>query len=61
MMSPQALFKLTYVIIDECSARTQGDDLRRTGRKLAEELSRISENFITDGYTSGNVDQFHNF
>lgn len=55
------------VIIDEahkCSARTQGDDLRRTGRyKLAEELSRISERFLLLTATphQGNVDQFHNF
>lgn len=55
------------VIIDEahkCSARTQGDDLRRTGRyKLAEELSRISEriSLLTATPHQGNVDQFHNF
>jgi len=55
------------VIIDEahkCSARTQGDDLRRTGRyKLAEELSRISERILLLTATphQGNVDQFHNF
>lgn len=55
------------VIIDEahkCSARTQGEDLRRTGRyKLAEELSRISERILLLTATphQGNVDQFHNF
>lgn len=55
------------VIIDEahkCSARTQGDDLRRTGRyKLAEELSRISERILLLTATphQGNADQFHNF
>ena len=55
------------VIIDEahkCSARTQGDDLRRTGRyKLAEELSRISERILLLTATphQGNLDQFHNF
>ena len=55
------------VIIDEahkCSARTQGDDLRRTGRyKLAEELSRISERILLLTATphQGDVDQFHNF
>ncbi len=55
------------MIIDEahkCSARTQGDDLRRTGRyKLAEELSRISERILLLTATphQGNVDQFHNF
>ena len=55
------------VIIDEahkCSARTQGDELRRTGRyKLAEELSRISERILLLTATphQGNVDQFHNF
>jgi superfamily II DNA or RNA helicase len=55
------------VIVDEahkCSARTQGDDLRRTGRyKLVEELSRISERILLLTATphQGNVDQFHNF
>lgn len=55
------------VIIDEahkCSARTQGDDLRRTGRyKLVEELSRISERILLLTATphQGDVDQFHNF
>lgn len=55
------------VIIDEahkCSARTQGDDLRRTGRyKLAEDLSRISERIVLLTATphQGDVDQFHNF
>ncbi|MFB2837815.1 helicase-related protein [Floridanema evergladense] len=55
------------VIIDEahkCSARTQGDELRRTGRyKLAEELSRISERILLLTATphQGDVDQFHNF
>ena len=55
------------VIIDEahkCSARTQGEDLRRTGRyKLAEELSRISERIVLLTATphQGNEDQFHNF
>ncbi|GAA6616387.1 DEAD/DEAH box helicase [Scytonema sp. NUACC26] len=50
------------VIIDEahkCSARTQGDDLRRTRRyKLAEELSRISERILLLTATphQGNVD-----
>lgn len=45
-------------------ARTQGDDLRRTGRyKLAEELSRISECILllTATLHQGNIDQFHNF
>ena len=55
------------VIIDEahkCSARTQGEDLRRTGRyKLAENLSKISERILLLTATphQGNVDQFHNF
>lgn len=55
------------VIIDEahkCSARTQGDELRRTGRyKLAEELSRISERILLLTATphQGNVDHFYNF
>lgn len=55
------------VIIDEahkCSARTQGDDLRRTGRyKLAEELSRITERILLLTATphQGDVKQFHNF
>ena len=55
------------VIIDEahkCSARTLGEDLRRTGRyKLAEELSRISERILLLTATphQGNIDQFHNF
>lgn len=55
------------VIIDEahkCSARTQGEDLRRTGRyKLAEELSRIAERILLLTATphQGDVDQFHNF
>lgn len=55
------------VIIDEahkCSARTHGDDLRRTGRyKLAEELSRNSERILLLTATphQGDVDQFHNF
>lgn len=55
------------VIVDEahkCSARTQGDELRRTGRyKLVEELSRISERILLLTATphQGNVDQFHNF
>ena len=55
------------VIIDEshkCSARTQGDDLRRTGRyKLAEALSQQTERILLLTATphQGNVDQFHNF
>ncbi|HEY9807900.1 MAG TPA: helicase-related protein [Halomicronema sp.] len=55
------------VIIDEahkCSARTQGDELRRTGRyKLAEELSKITERIILLTATphQGDVNQFHNF
>ena len=55
------------VIIDEahkCSARTQGDDLRRTGRyKLAEALSQHTERILLLTATphQGNVDQFHNF
>ncbi len=55
------------VIIDEahkCSARTQGDELRRTGRyKLAEELSQITERILLLTATphQGNKDQFHNF
>ncbi|MBE9146143.1 helicase-related protein [Planktothrix mougeotii] len=55
------------VIIDEahkCSARTQGDELRRTGRyKLAEELSKITERIILLTATphQGDVSQFHNF
>ncbi|OKH17699.1 hypothetical protein NIES208_08580 (plasmid) [[Limnothrix rosea] IAM M-220] len=55
------------VIIDEshkCSARTQGDDLRRTGRyKLAEALSENTERILLLTATphQGNVDQFHNF
>ncbi|MBW4558791.1 MAG: DUF3883 domain-containing protein [Trichormus sp. ATA11-4-KO1] len=55
------------VIIDEahkCSARTQGDDLRRTGRyKLAEELSKITERILLLTATphQGDVNQFHNF
>ena len=55
------------VIIDEahkCSARTQGDDLRRTGRyKLAEELSRMTERILLLTATphQGDVKQFHNF
>jgi superfamily II DNA or RNA helicase len=55
------------VIIDEahkCSARTQGDDLRRTGRyKLAEELSKITERILLLTATphQGDVSQFHNF
>ncbi|BDA70994.1 helicase-like [Calothrix sp. PCC 7716] len=55
------------VIIDEahkCSARTQGDDLRRTGRyRLAEELSQITERILLLTATphQGDVKQFHNF
>ncbi|CAD5985331.1 helicase-related protein [Planktothrix agardhii] len=55
------------VIIDEahkCSARTQGEELRRTGRyKLAEELSKITERIILLTATphQGDVNQFHNF
>ena len=55
------------VIIDEahkCSARTQGDDLRRTGRyKAAEALSQHTERILLLTATphQGNVDQFHNF
>ncbi|MEH1798448.1 MAG: helicase-related protein [Nostoc sp.] len=55
------------VIIDEahkCSARTQGDDLRRTGRyKLAEELSKITERILLLTATphQGDVSHFHNF
>ncbi len=55
------------VIIDEahkCSARTQGEDLRRTGRyKLAEELSKITERILLLTATphQGDVNQFHNF
>lgn len=55
------------VIIDEahkCSARTQGDDLRRTGRyKVAEALSQHTERILLLTATphQGNVDQFHNF
>ncbi len=55
------------VIIDEahkCSARTQGDELRKTGRyKLAEALSGISERILLLTATphQGNKDQFHNF
>lgn len=55
------------VIIDEahkCSARSQGDELRRTGRyRLAEELSIISERLLLLTATphQGDVDQFHNF
>ncbi|MDZ8238649.1 MAG: helicase-related protein [Nostoc sp. ChiQUE01a] len=55
------------VIIDEahkCSARTQGDNLRPTGRyKLAEELSKISERILLLTATphQGDVSQFHNF
>lgn len=55
------------VIIDEahkCSARTQGEELRRTGRyRLAEELSQITERILLLTATphQGNVDQFHNF
>ncbi|MGH2412872.1 MAG: DEAD/DEAH box helicase [Microcystaceae cyanobacterium] len=55
------------VIIDEahkCSARSQGDELRRTGRyRLAEELSKISDRLLLLTATphQGDVDQFHNF
>ncbi len=55
------------VIIDEahkCSARSQGEELRRTGRyRLAEELSRTSERLLLLTATphQGDVDQFHNF
>jgi SNF2 family DNA or RNA helicase len=55
------------VIIDEahkCSARTQGDELRRTGRyKLAEELSQTCERILLLTATphQGDVEQFHNF
>jgi len=55
------------VIVDEahkCSARTQGDDLRRTGRyKLVEELSKNCERILLLTATphQGDVDQFHNF
>ena len=55
------------VIIDEahkCSARTQGDELRRTGRyKLVEELSQVSERILLLTATphQGNVDHFYNF
>ncbi|ERT08622.1 DEAD/DEAH box helicase family protein [Lyngbya aestuarii BL J] len=55
------------VIIDEahkCSARTQGEDLRRTGRyKLAEELSNNTERLLLLTATphQGDIDQFHNF
>ena len=55
------------VIVDEahkCSARTQGDDLRRTGRyELVEALSKNCERILLLTATphQGNVDQFHNF
>ncbi|WP_416675778.1 helicase-related protein [Egbenema bharatensis] len=55
------------VIVDEahkCSARTQGDDLRRTGRyELVEELSKNCERILLLTATphQGDVDQFHNF
>lgn len=55
------------IIIDEahkCSARTQGDELRRTGRyKVAEALSQQTERILLLTATphQGNVDQFHNF
>lgn len=55
------------VIVDEahkCSARTQGDDLRRTGRyELVEELSKKAERILLLTATphQGDVDQFHNF
>jgi superfamily II DNA or RNA helicase len=55
------------VIVDEahkCSARTQGDDLRRTGRyELVEALSRNCERILLLTATphQGDVDQFHNF
>ncbi|WP_069791009.1 helicase-related protein (plasmid) [Cyanobacterium sp. IPPAS B-1200] len=55
------------VIIDEahkCSARSQGDELRRTGRyRLAEELSKITERILLLTATphQGDPDQFHNF
>ncbi|MEY3825348.1 MAG: hypothetical protein RLZZ148_160 [Cyanobacteriota bacterium] len=55
------------VIIDEahkCSARTQGDELRRSGRyRLAEELSQNTERILLLTATphQGNPDQFHNF
>jgi superfamily II DNA or RNA helicase len=56
-----------YVVIDEahkCSARTQGDELRRSGRyRLAEELSQNTERILLLTATphQGNPDQFHNF
>lgn len=55
------------VIVDEahkCSARTQGDDLRRTGRyELVEALSRNCERILLLTATphQRDVDQFHNF
>jgi SNF2 family DNA or RNA helicase len=55
------------VIVDEahkCSARTQGDDLRRTGRyELVEALSRNCEHILLLTATphQGDVNQFHNF
>ncbi len=55
------------VIVDEahkCSARTQGDDLRRTGRyELVEALSKNCERILLLTATphQGDVDQFHNF
>ena len=55
------------MIVDEahkCSARTQGDDLRRTGRyELVESLSKNCERILLLTATphQGNVDQFHNF
>lgn len=55
------------VIVDEahkCSARTQGDELRRTGRyELVEGLSKNCDRILLLTATphQGDVDQFHNF
>ncbi len=55
------------VIVDEahkCSARTQGDELRRTGRyELVEGLSKNCDRLLLLTATphQGDVDQFHNF
>jgi len=55
------------VIVDEahkCSARSLGDELRKTGRyKLVEDLSVVTERILLLTATphQGNTDQFHNF
>jgi len=55
------------VIVDEahkCSARSLGDELRKTGRyKLVESLSVVTERILLLTATphQGNTDQFHNF